>query len=128
MTKPVTNPSRYPTIRLGEYDWPVAPTTLGQNKLLQPIFADLGKRIMRDGVSLLDLSQDDLTELSRAMVIALRQEHPSLTEDELDTLPIGAQQLVNALLVVMGQSGLYKKEASEPGEVQEGESPSTGTP
>jgi len=126
MTLPAVNTENWPVVSLGGFDWPVPPMTLKQNRKLQGLFKNVSGKILRDGITLDGLTEQDVADLSQIAFIALSRAHPQITVEEMDEMPIGVVELVSALLVVMEQSGLYRKTAA-PGEAQGEQSPPIGT-
>ena len=114
-------------ITLGWTQHLVPVMALRQNRLLQPIFHKIVAKILNDGVSLTDLTDDDVGALADMCFIAASKGSPDLTRDALEDMPITVRELVDALLPVMQQSGLYTPKDEAPGETQGETSPPTGT-
>jgi hypothetical protein len=94
------------TVRLGGREWTVLPLSLRQILAIADYVPKLS------GISLDNLSGEQLTAPAEILWHGLRRAHPALTRDEFFDLPITIAEMFTALPIVIEQAGGRKVDAA----------------
>jgi len=114
-------------ITLAGKEWKIPKMALRQNRELQPLYGQIAPSILREGTRVDEITPEQLDILARIAFLAANRADPNLTEEEFEEMPVGLAELIEALMPIMIQSGLFKKREDTPGETQGETSPQAGT-
>lgn len=106
-----------PTITLAGKVWPVPFLPPRQQRTLVPAISRITKRfsklgaVMKDGnvqiAMLEELDESMMNDLYTMGYLALSKAHPQLLKAEFEELPISVIELINAIVPISQQTGLY---------------------
>lgn len=108
------------TITLGDQEFRVRPLVWKQLKIVEPAMGKL------HGMKNTGMTTEGMESIGMIMLTAIQPEHPDMTQENLDDLPIKMPEMLAALSVIAEQAGMTIAKVPVPGEASGG-SPSTTT-
>ena len=126
MSDPVNN---VPTIHLAGRDWPIPKLAIKQNRVVVPLVLKLVPELSQIFAAIaaaeqsghtmpqIDISEETFDRIATVVYTATTRATPGFARAEFDNLEIDLFELVEALNVVITQSGAFKRNAA-PGEAK----------
>lgn len=120
-----------PTITLAGQAYVIPQLAIKQNRHVEVLAArnrDYFIKVYDAGgkVSPLDLTDQQAEDFQRLVYHALTRSQPSLTYEQFEAMPISMAEIMTALPICIGQSGLYKPATEAAPPTGEATPPSTG--
>ena len=99
-----------PKMRLGGVDYALPTLTVRQLKTVVPKLAQVTKQEL----SPFSMSEATVNDLFAVIFLSLSRAYPDLTQDQFDNLPISMIEAIQAVFVVMKQTGMIDKDTVLP--------------